>query len=426
MNTAPLLRQAPRGELPRPRQISLDPQTVSEAKAILNDVEGRGEDAVRAHAQRLGDLEPGAPLFFSPADLAAARDRIPADLLGLLERTARRIRAFAEAQRRCLTDLTFPIPGGQAGHLCVPVDVAGCYAPGGRFPLPSSVLMTVLTARAAGVATVWVASPRPADVTLAAASIAGADGLLAVGGAQAIGALACGLGPLPASDIIVGPGNRWVTAAKHLVSGRVGIDMLAGPSELVVLADDSADASTIAADLLAQAEHDSDAVPVLITTSEPLVAAVNAELSRQLENLPTGATARQSLRNGAAYLVPDIGAGIAACDAIAPEHLQVMTRDAAGVAARLRHCGAVFIGAHAAEVLGDYGAGPNHVLPTGGSARFRAGLSVFTFLRARTWLRIDDPAGAAPLARDAALLARAESLEGHARAADLRLDSPRA
>jgi phosphoribosyl-ATP pyrophosphohydrolase/phosphoribosyl-AMP cyclohydrolase/histidinol dehydrogenase len=282
--------------------------------------------------------------------------------------------------------------------------------------------MTVVTARAAGVSSVWAASPRPTDVTLAAAAIAGADGLLAVGGAQAIGALAFGLGPIPPSDLIVGPGNRWVTGAKHLVSDRVGIDMLAGPSELVVLADDSAEARTIAADLLAQAEHDTDAVPILVTTSRSLAAEVNAELSRQLDTLPTRSTAEQALKNGRVFVVPDLDAAIKACNALAPEHLEIMTRDPASVAPRLRHCGAIFIGPGAAEVLGDYGAGPNHVLPTGGTARFTAGLSVLTFLRVRTWLQIDNPAASRPLTRDAVSLARAESLEAHARAGEVRLE----
>ena len=189
---------------------------------------------------------------------------------GVLTRTADRIRTFAEAQRKSLNDMTMKIPGGEAGHTVTPVNAAGCYAPGGRYPLPSSVLMTALTARAAGVPQVWVASPRPAVATLAAAHIAGADGLIAIGGAQAIGAMAYGVG-MPPCDVIVGPGNKWVTAAKSLVSGICGIDMLAGPSEVLVIADNTADADVIAADLLAQAEHDPDARPILISTDETLV-----------------------------------------------------------------------------------------------------------------------------------------------------------
>ncbi|MEQ1565819.1 MAG: histidinol dehydrogenase, partial [Myxococcota bacterium] len=299
------------------------------------------------------------------------------------------------------------------------VDRAGCYAPGGRYPLPSSVLMTAIAAGVAGVAEVWVASPRPAPATLAAAWVAGARALLAVGGAHAIGALAYGTERVPRCDAIVGPGNRFVTAAKQLVAGRVAIDMLAGPSELVVLADEHADPALVAADLLAQAEHDDDAVPILVTPSATLADAVEAELARQLVDLPTAPTARRSLdANGRIWLVADLAAGVAACDALAPEHLALHLRDPAAV--RPRHFGALFVGDGAAEVLGDYGHGPNHVLPTGGTARSFGALSVGTFLRVQTWLRVDDRAGAQGVVADAAALGRIEGLEAHARAADRR------
>lgn len=400
------------------RSRAIDPATLSAAEEIVADVRRGGWGALQAHATRLGDLAPGAPLVYARDELRGALGAIEPAQREILTRAATSIRAFAEAQRACLRELDIAIAGGRAGHRVEPVTSAGCYAPGGRFPLPSSVLMTAVTARAAGVEQVWVASPRPAPATLAAAAIAGADGLLACGGAQAVAAMAYGAGVVPASDIIVGPGNRWVTAAKQIVSADVGIDMLAGPSELLVIADETASAAVIAADLLAQAEHDDDAVPILVSTSETLARAVNDELARQLETLPTRATASKALRNGAAVLAASIDEAVAVADRIGPEHLQIMTRDAREVAARVRHAGAVFIGGASAEVYGDYGAGPNHVLPTGGTARVRAGLSVFTFLRARTWLEVDEPS---KLAGDAAALARIEGLEGHARAAEIRL-----
>jgi phosphoribosyl-ATP pyrophosphohydrolase/phosphoribosyl-AMP cyclohydrolase/histidinol dehydrogenase len=275
--------------------------------------------------------------------------------------------------------------------------------------------MTAVTARAAGVEFVIVASPRPTTVTLAAAAVAGADAFLAVGGAQAIAAMAYGVGVVPC-DVIVGPGNRWVTAAKKLVSGAVRIDMLAGPSELVVLADAHADPGLVAADLLAQAEHDPDALPMLVTTSSELADAVDIELRVQLETLPTAEVAREACRQGFSVVVPDLAAGVAVCDRLAPEHLALHLEDAASVSPK--HYGAVFIGARAAEVLGDYGAGPNHVLPTGGTARSEGGLSVANFLRCRTWLRIDGPAP--ELVADAAVLGRLEGLEAHARSAERR------
>jgi phosphoribosyl-ATP pyrophosphohydrolase/phosphoribosyl-AMP cyclohydrolase/histidinol dehydrogenase len=244
---------------------------------------------------------------------------------------------------------------------------------------------------------------------------------LAVGGAHAIAALAFGAGPVPACDVVVGPGNRWVTAAKKLVTGQVGIDMLAGPSELVILADDTADAATAAADLLAQAEHDPDALPVLVTTSSDLADAVEAELERQLATLATRDTAAVALDNGFAVVAEDIDSAIDVCDRLAPEHLQVVTENDERVARRLNHWGGLFLGEISAEVFGDYGAGPNHTLPTGGVARFKGGLSVFDFVRVRTWLELDDAEAAGELARDAAELARLEGLEAHARAAEKRL-----
>lgn len=403
------------------RARAIDAAAESAAQAILDDIDARGDQAVLDHARRLGDLRAAEPAVLMPADLSRARDRIPPDQRRVLERTAERIRTFALAQRRCIDDCAVPIPGGQAGHTCVPVATAGCYAPGGRFPLPSSVLMTAVTARAAGVEHVIVASPRPTDVTLAAASIAGADALLAIGGAQAIGTLARGLFGLPRCDLIVGPGNRWVTAAKHLVSRDVGIDMLAGPSELLVLADDAADPAIIAADLLAQAEHDDDAVPMLLATDFALIERVEQELNAQLQTLRTRSTAAAALRNGFACHAPSIEEMLRLADLVGAEHLELQTRDAQTIARRIRAAGAIFIGSRSAEVFGDYGFGPNHVLPTGGTARFRAGLSVMTFLRIRTWLRIDDSTAAGDAAADAIALARLESLEAHARAAERRV-----
>ena len=408
-------------ELPELRRDPVDSVTLAEAAVIVEDVRARGEDAVREHALRLGDLEEGAPMCIGPDALQSALARLPADQRDLLMRVGDRVAAFAQAQLESVAELDAPILGGRAGHTIAPVERAGCYAPGGRFPLPSSVIMTALTARVAGVETVWVASPRPQPITLAAAALAGADGLLAVGGAQAIAALAYGAGEVVACDAVVGPGNRWVTAAKQLVSGRVRIDMLAGPSELVVLADGAADPVTVAADLLAQAEHDPDAVPILVSVDADLPARVDAELAVGLAGLPTADTARAALANGFAVVVRDVDEGVAVCNRLAPEHLEILLAEPDEAVPGLRHYGGLFLGGTTAEVLGDYGAGPNHTLPTGGTARFSGGLSVLTFLRHRTWIRIDDLAEAQPLVRDAAALARLEGLEAHARSAERRL-----
>ncbi len=403
------------------RTEAIDAPTLKGAEEIVNAVKEGGDSQLRALALKFGDVEEGGPLVLSRDDLKAAFDALPDADQALLQRTADRIRVFAEAQRSAVVDVAIPIPGGEAGHQVSPVEVAGCYAPGGRFPLPSSVLMTAVTARAAGVETVWLASPKPSEVTKAAAYVADADALLAVGGAQAIGAFAYGTETVPKCDVIVGPGNRWVTAAKKLVSGHVGIDMLAGPSELVVLADETADASVVAADLLAQAEHDVDAVPILVTDSMLFAERVQGQVAQQLEVLPTKGTAAAAVENGFAVVVESIQQGITICDQLAPEHLEVMTSDSLEVASQLNQFGGLFVGFNAAEVLGDYGAGPNHTLPTSGTARHTGGLSVFDFLRIRTWMRIDDLDDAQELVEDSIALAKHEGLEAHARSAAKRL-----
>ncbi len=402
------------------RREAVDDATLARAAEIVREVREGGIGTLRGFAETFGERTVEQPLVIEQSELRRALDDLAFEQRALLERTARRIDTFALAQKAALKDLTVPVPGGEAGHNITPVERAGCYAPGGRYPLPSSVLMTAVTARAAGVDEVWVASPRPAPITLAAAAVAGADGLLAVGGAHAIAALAYGVGGPPPCEVVVGPGNRWVTAAKKVVAGDVGIDMLAGPSELVVLADHTADADVVAADLIAQAEHDPDALPVLVTTDTTLAGAVDRALERQLIDLPTREIAAAALNNGFTVIVSDLDEAAGVCDRLAPEHLQVLTEDAEEVAGRVTHYGGLFIGSMSAEVFGDYGIGPNHTLPTGGVARFKGGLSVFDFLRVRTWLRMDGGPGAATAVADAAALARLEGLEAHARAAERR------
>jgi phosphoribosyl-ATP pyrophosphohydrolase/phosphoribosyl-AMP cyclohydrolase/histidinol dehydrogenase len=360
----------------------VDEKTRGQAEAIVSEVRTGGAESLLAVAVRLGDIKAGEPHILRPAALEAAFKSLPLSEQQLLERVAGRIRAFAQAQRDSVGDVSMAVAGGSAGHTVSPCAVAGCYAPGGRYPLPSSVLMTAITARVAGVGTVWVASPRPAPITLAAAWVAGVDALLAIGGAQAIAAMAYGVGGVPPCDVIVGPGNRWVTAAKSIVSGHCAIDMLAGPSECLVLADGRADPALIAADLLAQAEHDTDALPILVTTEAALVPRVEAEIEAQLAALSTREVAAVAVSKGFAVVCQgDLEAAIAVVDKLAPEHLELQLGDLNdSVWPRLKNYGGLFIGAGTAEVFGDYGAGPNHVLPTSGTARYTGGLSVFTFL----------------------------------------------
>jgi len=404
------------------RSPALDPAALEVARTILYDVERRGEPALREHAERLGDLEPGDDLLLDRSALGRATEALHADDRELLRRAADRIRAFAEAQRASATDLDTPVAGGRGGHRLVPVGAAGCYAPGGRFPLPSSVLMTAIPARVAGVGEVWAASPRPTAAVQAAAFMAGADGLLTIGGAQAIGALAFGVGGVSRCEKIVGPGNRFVTAAKRLLYGRVGLDTIAGPSELLVVASPDAAPARVAADLLAQAEHDPDAVPLLCAFDEATVEAVREEAERQLAALPTAPIARQALAAGGALLAADPDEAAAICNAVAPEHLHLHGELAESLAPRVHRYGSLFLGAATPEAAGDYGAGPNHTLPTSGAAAFDSGLSVFSFLRRPTWLSLSPEDDAYEgLLRDTAALARLEGLEAHALSTELRL-----
>ena len=396
---------------PRP----LDEATLAAADAIVSGVREGGREALIEYAKKFDGHVDGQPLLLDRDALEAAKTRLDAGDLALLERVADRVRKFAQAQLDALSELEMNVPGGKAGHSIVPVQRAGCYAPAGRYALPSTVIMTVVPAVVAGCGQVILATPGTSDLMLAAAAVAGADRVLGVGGAQAVAAMAYGFDGLERCDVIVGPGNRWVTAAKKIVSGDCGIDMLAGPSELVLVADESSDPATVAADLLAQAEHDEDARAFLVTTDRDLIQKVIVELEQQLEVLPTAETARVALGNGAAVLCDSVEQVIATCNALAPEHLELHCNDSQAVANEIVNAGCLFIGHQSAEVFGDYGVGPNHTLPTAGTARFSAGLNVFTFVRVRTWLKLD----AAPqsLVDDTARLAELEGLIGHQRSA---------
>eukprot|EP00948_MAST-09A_sp_MAST-9A-sp1_P002047 g2047.t1 len=411
-----------------------------DAETIVNSVRDGGLEGLLEYSKKFGDYgDAENPKWkLQRSDLEKSYKSLDPKLQTCLNRVAQNIRTFAEHQRNSVKAFSIPVPGGSAGQELSPVTTAGCYAPGGRYPLPSSVLMTCVTAKTAGVKTVVVCSPRPSPVTKAAAYVAGADIFLACGGAQAIGAMAYGIkndkgseGDVPKCDVIVGPGNQWVTAAKALVSGRglCGIDMLAGPSECLVICDESCSPSTVAADLLAQAEHDVLAQPVLVSVDEATMHKVNEEVHKQVNALPepNQSTAKKALKRG--FAVHANGGLEEACrlsDLVAPEHLEIHLRDKATVDkawSLLEHYGGLFVGRRSAEVMGDYGAGPNHVLPTGGTARYTGGLSVFTFLRIRTYLDLRDEKSSTKyeqMVSDTVTLARLEGLEGHARAAEKR------
>jgi phosphoribosyl-ATP pyrophosphohydrolase/phosphoribosyl-AMP cyclohydrolase/histidinol dehydrogenase len=394
---------------------SLDAETLREAEEVVNHVRLGGEAAVRQYARKFNERSDEQPLLLGLEQMEEAAKRINSDDVELLRRVAHRIGDFADAQMECLRELTVKVPGGLAGHTIEPIEHVGCYAPAGRFALPSSVLMTIVPALSAGCESVTLATPNPSDLMLAAAAVAGATRVLAVGGAHAVAAMAYGLEDMDRCDLIVGPGNRWVTAAKKLVIGHCGIDMLAGPSELVIIADRFANPETVAADLVAQAEHNFDARPYLITDSREFANAVCSAMDAELQSLPTADKARAALKSGAAIIVESLDHAIEIVNELAPQHLELHCEDAESLAQEITHAGCIFIGNHSAEVFADYGVGPNHMRPTGGSARWSAGLNVFSFVRVRTWLKLESAPES--IINDTARLAALEGLFGHERAA---------
>lgn len=427
MEWKPVIPYKEREKTPRENALSAE----GTVRDILTDVRARGDEAVQDYTERFDGFRPPC-LRVEEGELKKARSSLDKETEEALVFAAERIENFARAQRGCLKDLRYEIsPGVVAGHRLIPLRSCGCYVPAGRYPLPSSALMSVIPARVAGVKRIAACSPGQKDgkgihpAVLAALDIAGADEVYSMGGAQAIGAFAWGTETIPPVDMIVGPGNRYVAEAKRQASGSVGIDMLAGPSEAVILADGSPDPEWVAADLLAQSEHDADAWAVLITTSPSLAEAVAREVARQGKLLSTGEAALESWRRNGRILIADsLEEGVAAANEIAPEHLQIMTEDDALWAERMENYGSLFLGAWSPVAFGDYLTGPNHILPTGRNARFSSGVSVGTFLRTSSFQELT-PEGAASLAPPCARLAAAEGLFGHRRSAELRGEDPR-
>lgn len=392
------------------------PGLAAAVAGILDDVRARGDAALREMAERFDGVRLDS-LEVPVQRWQEALGSLPEGVRSALERAARNIRRFHQAQQP--QDVTVEVePGVRVTRTWWPLGRVGVYAPGGRAAYPSSVLMGVVPARAAGVGEIVVCSPPgpeglpPAEV-LAACAIGEADRLFTVGGAGAVAALALGTESVPQVDGIVGPGNRWVTEAKRQVAGRMVIDSPAGPSEVLVLADDTADAELVALELLAQAEHDPEAACVLVTTSRRLAEATRHALARLLGEAPRGDVAAAALAShGGLLLTGTLDEALAFAEAYAPEHLSVMTADPVRVARRVRSAGTTFVGSAASVAFGDYLTGANHVLPTGGRARSFSGLSTHHFLRASTVQEIDSQ-GAASMAEDVAVLAAAEGLPAH-------------
>lgn len=407
-----------------PADVAEADATVREAVArIVADVRARGDAALLEHRAKLdGEAAARWPGIEVPrGELEAALAAMPAPLRGALEGMADRVRAFAERQRGQLASFEVEVePGVLCGQRVRAVARAGCYVPSGAHPLPSTAIMTALTARVAGVGEVILASPRPSPLVLGAAALAGADRVLAIGGAHGVAALAFGTARVPRVDLVCGPGGVFVAEAKRQLAGVVGTDLPAGPSEVLVLADERARADLVIADLMAQAEHDPAARPLLGTTSEGLAGAVEARVARGFAGAANEEALRLAFERGGLVCVCPDRAGLARlADALAPEHLSLHVDRPDELLEAISSFGAAFLGAAAAEVFGDYGAGPNHVLPTGGAARFTGGLSVHKFLRLQTTLRLA-PEAALRLAGPTAALAEAEGLAAHADAARRR------
>ena len=404
-----------------------DAPDVDEAvAAIIADVRTRGDAAVIDLTARFDRLEltPGT-LAFTAAEIDAAVAAVPADERAALELAAERIEAYHRRQMPADESWT-DASGATLGWRWTPVAAVGLYVPGGLASYPSSVLMNAIPARVAGVERVVICAPTPDGVAnplvLLAARLAGVETVYRIGGAQAIAALAHGTATIPAVDKITGPGNAYVAAAKRRVFGRVGIDMIAGPSEILVIADAANDPDWIALDLLSQAEHDQSAQSILITDDAAFAAAVTRAVELRLETLERREIAGASWRDfGAVIVVRDLDEAAALADRIAPEHLELCVADPEGLAARIRHAGAIFLGAWTPEAIGDYVGGPNHVLPTARSARFSSGLSVLDFLKRTTLARMT-PGALRAVGPAAARLAASESLEAHGLSVLARLD----
>ena len=403
------------------------PDVDAAVAAIIADVRDRGDAAVielTARFDRL-DLTP-ATMAFSEAEIDAAVASVGPDDRAALELAAARIRAYHERQMP-QDDRWTDATGATLGWRWTPVSAAGLYVPGGLASYPSSVLMNAIPARVAGVERLVIACPTPGGavnpLVLLAARLAGVDTVYRIGGAQAIAALAYGTASVAPVDKITGPGNAYVAAAKRRVFGRVGIDMIAGPSEILVIADKGQNPDWIALDLLSQAEHDESAQAILVTDDAALGRAVAAAVDKRLETLDRRAIARASWRDyGAVIVTRDLAEAASLSDRVAPEHLELCVADPEALAARIRHAGAIFLGAFTPEAIGDYVGGPNHVLPTARSARFSSGLSVMDFLK-RTTVASMTPAALAAIGPAAERLAISESLQAHGLSVRARLEA---
>jgi histidinol dehydrogenase len=384
-------------------------------RPILDAVRKRGDKALLEYARKFDNFDRKSARV-TEAELKAAEAQLSADFRKAIDTASNNIRAFAELQIPAAKSATIS-PGFIVGQVVRPLDVVAAYIPAGRYPLPSTLMMTVIPAQVAGVPSICVTSPRPVPEILGTASLLGVDNVFLLGGAHAIAAFAYGTNTVPRADRIVGPGNIYVAAAKKLLAGEVGIDFIAGPTEILMIANEG-EPSWIAADMLAQAEHDTEASAILLTKSKRLANAVAKEIDKQLAGLPTAKVAQKAIeKNSAIILVNSIAQAVEISNQFAPEHLSIPD---ASLLPGIRHAGSIFIGPHSPEAAGDYASGPNHVLPTSGAARLRGGLSAADYVKVISTQELSAQA-LEQLTPAITTLARAEGLEAHARSVEARL-----
>ena len=386
-------------------------------RPILEDVRKRGDRALMEYARRLDGLE-RRTVRVPRAELIAAAESLPSQFREAIGVASANIRAFAATQMPA-PRMRQMAPGMRLGQIVRPLDSIAAYIPAGRYPLPSTLMMTVIPAQVAGVKSISVASPRVVKEVYGTAHLLGVQNVFQMGGAQAIAAFAFGTRTVPKADRIVGPGNIYVAAAKKLLAGEVGIDFIAGPTEILIIAAEG-DPRFLAADMLAQAEHDVDACAILLTTSKRLAKAVAAQIEQQLTGLPTAAVARKAIaRNSAIVLTQSLDEAIAVSNRFAPEHLSISDGT---LLSQVTHAGSVFVGPFSPEAAGDYASGPNHVLPTNGAARLRGGLSSADYVKVISVQELSEKA-LCRLAPTITTLARAEGLEAHARSVEMRVNA---
>ncbi len=392
------------------------PHNIEVVRQILQGVKDGGDGAIKKYSQMFDgiDIE---QFEITKKQIEHAYTRVDKKTIEALKHAAKNIETFARKQLESFKDFEIEVDGATVGQRVIPIQRVGCYVPGGNYPLPSTALMCVIPAKVAGVDEVIVCSPKTRNVTIVAADIAGADKIFNIGGVQAIGAMAYGTETVTKVDKIVGPGSKYVVAAKNEVYGEVGLDFIAGPSEVLIIADESGKSDFIAADLLAQAEHDSNAKPFLLTTSKSLAEKVMKQIEKQVAVLETQEITKEALKNGKIIIVKDLDEATNISNKRAPEHLEIQVKNPEEIIKKLRNYGSLFIGKYAAEVFGDYCSGTNHTLPTNGSAKYTSGLSVRDFIKMQTHQRIDDPS---KLIDTASTIADVEGLMAHKRAAEIR------